>query len=260
MAVSFLIQDPIAWRLFLGVPINDQIDRSKGVLFGQDDLLDVAPPSALDRDGTQGLPQPIFGLVQGITFDSHMPMPVVRLTEALQLHRPKLGIAKEGDSDLCRIGQQRLDAFEQLDLGVRRRAAIGQNVPGQQHHALSAGNANPQQTDAVVHIGAIHHQGQFDAWPGGEELAGQRTIVALPGQGGCFEPATQALDEILPVGLDGQDGRQRGEMTVGTLGQAQDHQGQIEQQRTGRQGQQGGEVTHQCGQQLVIIHTPPPSS
>src|SRR6266487_4147590 len=90
MAVSFLIQDPIAWRLFLGVPINDQIDRSKGVLFGQDDLLEVAPPSALDRDGTQGLPLPIFASAPDVTSLSHLPTPLPPLIAAPPFHRPHL--------------------------------------------------------------------------------------------------------------------------------------------------------------------------
>src|SRR6266542_6225355 len=231
MAVSRLIQDPIARRLFLGVPINDQIDRTKGVLLGQDDLLHIAPPSALDRDGAQGLPDFVGVLVQAVTFDPHMPVPVPLLTELLQLDSPKLGISKEGDTDLFWIWQQRLDTFEQLDLTVSRRAAIGQYVPGQQHHPLVGGNTNPQEADAFVQVGAIHHQGQFDARPVGEELGGQGTIVPLPGEGRCFEPTTQALDEILALALDGQDSRQRRKMTVGTLGQRQDQQGQIEPQR-----------------------------
>ena len=253
-AVSVLVEDDATGRILLARPVNDQVHWSKLVLLGQPNLLAVEPFAALNRNVAQLLPVAVLVTEPGIALHPHLPVPALSLTPALELDRAKLGIAEKRDADFLGVGKHRRQVAQQLNLDVGSRTTVGQQPAGQGDDTMVGGDADGEQTPAVVKVSTIHHQGDLGALPVREQLFGHRMIDGTPGQGTGREPAPEPLNEVFALCFDRQHRGQGGEMTVRALRQGQHEQGQVQTQGHRQRRHQRVQVVEQGCQQVECAH------
>lgn len=104
------------------------------MLFGQGQASHIVAFAPLHRDRSQGAPDLVALMKQGITLHPHVPMPALSATKLLEFNGAEFGIAKEGDTHLLGVRQERRDALELADLEFRIGTAIVQKVPSEEHH------------------------------------------------------------------------------------------------------------------------------
>jgi hypothetical protein len=95
------VERPIARAVLIRRPVGDQVKRTKAVLLGQVDLVQVAPLPGLQAQRCQGLPRSTVITEIQVRLQANLPMPVVRLASVLEWHGPKLTIAVEMDAHLA---------------------------------------------------------------------------------------------------------------------------------------------------------------